>query len=281
MPIRCKLLSMLALLAVAALAAAHPKLSSGPMIAYAEMTETAIWVQTTEDAEVSLRYWPIQSAAESATIGPVRTNAANDHIALLTVTGLPFGTKFGYEIRIDNQPVEFNHPLEFQTQPHWRWATNPPVPPEFTFALGSCAYINDTPFDRPGRPYGDGMQIFESIHKLRPELMLWMGDNVYFREADWLTPSAMRYRWRQNRALPEMQPLLASTAHYAIWDDHDYGPNDSDWTFNLRPDALQIFREYFPSLQSGLPDTPGVFFRFVWGDVEFFMLDNRYHRTPN
>ncbi len=28
-------------------------------------------------------------------------------------------------------------------------------------------------------------------------------------------------------------------------------------------------------------EIPGVFGRFEWGDVEFFLLDDRYHRSPN
>lgn len=34
-----------------------------------------------------------------------------------------------------------------------------------------------------------------------------------------------------SRSVAELQPFLASTHHYAIWDDHDYGPNDSDRGF--------------------------------------------------
>jgi alkaline phosphatase D len=111
--------------------------------------------------------------------------------------------------------------------------------------------------------------------------MLWLGDNVYYREMDWLTEAAMRYRWRKDRQLPDLQPLLASTHHYAIWDDHDFGPNNSDRSFRLKGEALDVFSDYFPSLQRGTPETRGCFFRFEWGDVEFFMLDNRYWRAPN
>jgi alkaline phosphatase D len=166
----------------------------------------------------------------------------------------------------------------FQTQPHWRWRTDPP---EFTIAFGSCAYFNDPVVDRPGRLYGGEYEIFLAIHRLRPDLMLWLGDNIYYVEPDWLTESGMRRRWRLSRQQPELQPLLASTHHYAIWDDHDYGPNDSDSSFRLKDVALRVFADYFPQVRYGLPDAPGCFYRFEWGDVEFFMLDDRTYRSPN
>ena len=30
-----------------------------------------------------------------------------------------------------------------------------------------------------------------------------------------------------------------------------------------------------------MPDCPGVFFKYAYGGVDFFMLDGRYYRTPN
>ncbi len=248
------------------------------MLAYSEMTETAIWVQTTQDAEVQIRYWQ-KGKPETSRLTPIiRTNAQNDHIALFRLTGLPFGTRFEYELYLNGERVARDYPLEFQTQPHWRWRTDPP---EFSFAVGSCAYFNDPIVDRPGRPYGGEYEIFLAIHAKRPDFMLWLGDNIYYVEPDWLTESGMRNRWRKSRQQPELQPLLASTHHYAIWDDHDYGPNDSDASYRLKDVSLKVFSDYFPQIRYGTPETPGCFYRFEWGDVEFFMLDNRTYRTPN
>ncbi len=46
--------------------------------------------------------------------------------------------------------------------------------------------------------------------------MIWLGDNIYYREADWPNERAMRRRWEHARALPEMQPLLVTVHNYAI-----------------------------------------------------------------
>jgi alkaline phosphatase D len=280
-----KALILFWLLSILAVGAAAQKVSSnaqilhsGPMLGYSEMTETVIWLQTKTSARVHLKYWK-QGEPKSAKISKtIQTDDTNDHIARFTISGLDFGARFEYEIYLNNQKLNFSYPLQFKTQQHWRWRTDPP---DFKFAIGSCAYINDPPFDRPGRPYGSGYEVFPAIADQKPDFMIWLGDNYYFREPDWLTERAMRYRVAQNRALPEMQRLLASTHHYATWDDHDFGPNDSDGTFRGKDWALKIFQDYWANNTYGHDDIKGVFGRFEWADVEFFLLDDRYHRTPS
>lgn len=253
-------------------------LLSGPLVGYGEMTEALIWLQTRRPARAQIRYW-VQGKPETARLSDERrTTPDGDCIAKFTLSGLAFGTRYDYEVYLDGVRVERPYAMTFQTQPMWKWRTEPP---SFKVAFGSCHYVNDPPFDRPGRPYGDPPRIFASILAQKPDLMLWLGDNCYYREADYRTEAGMRYRYAHTRAQAELQPLWASVHHYAVWDDHDYGPNDSDRTYRGRDVALRIFRDYWGNPAAGTPETPGCFFRFEWGDVEFFMLDDRYHRTPN
>lgn len=256
---------------------ANQILRSGPMLGYSEMTETTVWLQTKSPAKILLKYWKQGDTKSIKTTKIFQTDEENDHIARFVISNLDFGTRYEYEVYLNNQKLKFNYPLQFQTQKHWRWRTDPPA---FKFAFGSCAYINDPPFDRPGKPYGSGFENFNTIADQKPDFMIWLGDNVYYREPDWLTESAMRYRYAQNRELPELQKLLASTHHYAIWDDHDYGPNDSDRTYRGKDWSLNIFKDYWANISYGHDDVKGVFGRFEWADVEFFLLDDRFHRSP-
>lgn len=273
-----RLLLLVLLYPVIAFSQQHPLLSSGPMLGYSEITEVAIWVQTTREADVQIRYWLQDQSSQSQLTPVIRTKADSDHIATFIITGLEFGKRYEYELRINKQVIKRNYPLTFQTQPHWRWRGDPP---EFKFAIGSCAYFNEAKFDRPGTPYGGEYEIFTAIYRQQPDFMIWLGDNVYYREPDWLTEQGMRYRFRTDRKYEVLQPLFGSVHHYAIWDDHDFGPNDSDSTFRLKDAALSIHRDYWPQVVYGLRDAPGCFFRFEWGDVEFFMLDDRTYRSPN
>lgn len=255
-----------------------PWLRSGPMLGYSELTETVVWLQTTRPCRAQIRFWKQGQPASSRMTSEVETTAAGDHIARFVISQLEFGSKYDYEVYLDGLRVELPYRTTFQTQPMWEWRTDPPP---VRIAMGSCTYINDPPYDRPGQEYGRKVQIFTSLAALRPDAMLWLGDNTYFREGDWATESGMRYRYAHTRATAEMQPLLASTHNYAIWDDHDYGSNDADRNFRGKAISLQIFKDYWANQAYGTPETPGVFSRFRLSDLEFFFLDNRYHRAPN
>ncbi len=252
-------------------------IAAGPMPAWSTMTEVAIWLQTRRPARVQLRYWPRGAATEARLTEPTSTDASGDHIATVVVDGLRTGTRYDYEVYVDGARRRFAHRLSFRTQPQWRWRSDPPP---ITFAFGSCAFVNDPPFDRPGPGYGGDFGIFDAIAATRPDFMLWVGDNTYLREPELHTESAMRYRYRHTRGFAPMQRLLASTHHYAIWDDHDYGPDNSDRSFPLKQTALRVFRDYWPAPAYGTPSAPGCYHRFTWGDADFFLLDDRTYREP-
>lgn len=279
------LLPVLAFVLVAAAEAQEATVNAGPMLGPITHREATVWVQTVDAAEVQLRYAVTAFAdgegaprARWSTTEPLNANAANDHIVTFRLTDLEPGWTYAYDVLIDGEEFSQPYPFSFTTQLLWQWRTDPP---SFTAALGSCNYIADEPYDRPGDPYGGDYEIFETIAGMNPDLMLWLGDNVYYREVDWWSPEGLAYRNRHDRAKPELQRLLAAAPNYAIWDDHDYGPNNSDRSYILKGAALDVFRHYWPNQTYGLPDAPGVFYNFQFADVEFFMLDNRYYRTPN
>ena len=111
--------------------------------------------------------------------------------------------------------------------------------------------------------------------------MVWLGDNTYLREADWNSRSGILHRYTHTRAYSGLQPLLASTHHYATWDDHDYGPDNSDrsyWAKGLTREAFELF---WPNPSYGVPGVPGIATVFEWADTLFVLLDDRTHRSPN
>lgn len=268
-------LVLLAFLLVTSAQAQSSSISAGPMLGPVTQREATIWIQTTQAESVHIRYGLVGAIQNPIDSGLISTNSDNDHIAMFRLTNLEPGSTYGYQVMIDGRIAAAP---TFTTQPLWQWRTDPPT---FTAALGSCNYVPDEPYDRPGDPYGQGHEIFETIADMNPDLTLWLGDNVYYREVDWWSPEGLAYRNRHDRARPEMQRLLATAPNYAIWDDHDFGPNNSDRGYILKGPALEIFKRYWPNPTYGLPDTPGAFYQFQYADVEFFMLDNRYYRTPN
>jgi alkaline phosphatase D len=261
-------------------AAARASIRSGPMLGYAELTEASVWVQTTAPAEVRLRYWPEGKRGEVRTSAALEASEKTDHTALFVLPGLEPGTRYTYEILVGGAAAQFASGGAtgiFSTQPFWQWRTNPP---EFTVAFGSCFYENEPKTDRPGKPYGSDPAIFRKIAAMKPDVMIWLGDNIYYREPDFGSVAAMKRRNALGRAEPALQPLLSTSHHYAIWDDHDFGPNDSTWINRLWKDSFDIFRMYWANPTYGAHGVEGVFGQFGWGDVDFFLLDDRMYRTP-
>ncbi|MEM6799787.1 MAG: alkaline phosphatase D family protein [Bacteroidota bacterium] len=252
-------------------------LVAGPMVGYCEMREVMLWVQTNGSAIVQIEYTAGEGQPSYKTPA-YQTRREQAFTAHLIADQVRPGTTYSYKLYINGKEVERPYDMIFQTPPLWQWRSDPP---EMTLAMGSCAYINDEAYDRPGKPYGGEYQIFESIHKKNPDIMLWLGDNTYLREADWNTATGIIHRYTHTRQVEEMQALLASTANYAVWDDHDYGPNDSDYTYWGKRMTTKAFQLFWANPSYGLPGEGGVTSTFEWGDAQFFMLDDRYFRDPN
>ncbi|HOY94200.1 MAG TPA: alkaline phosphatase D family protein [Catalimonadaceae bacterium] len=251
---------------------------SGPMLGYSDHREVALWIQTKAEATVQFRFWDLENPTAKRRTESVKTEKKNAFAFEIHADSLLPGKKYQYEVLINGKTQKFDYPLQFQTLALWQFRTDPPA---FTVAVGSCAYVNEPFWDRPGRGYGDSMMVFKTLHEQKPDLMLWLGDNTYTREGDWNTKSGFQHRYTHTRSLPEMQPLLASTHHYATWDDHDYGPNDGDRSFWNKEMASETF-DLFWANPNGKPLGKGsVVNTFGWGDCQVFMLDDRWFRAPN
>ncbi len=253
-------------------------LQAGPMVGYSEMREVALWVQTTGPAKVRFTYWDKEKPAQKYQTAERTTAKENGFAATLVADQVQPGKKYTYELYLNNRKAERPYPLEFGSQPLWQWRSDPP---DFRFAAGSCFYVNEPEYDRPGKPYGSGYNIAATILNQKPDFMLWLGDNTYLREPDWNTWTGILHRYTHTRSLPELQPLLGSVHHYATWDDHDYGPDNSDRSFWNKDQALQAFKLFWPNLNYVLGEGAGVAGTFFWHDVQFFLLDDRWYKTPN
>ena len=69
--------------------------------------------------------------------------------------------------------------------------------------------------------------------------------------------------------------------HYATWDDHDYGSNDANKSFELKDVSLAAFKAYWGNASWGEADNLGVYGKFFWGDAAFFLMDNRWYRDDD
>lgn len=256
----------------------NPLLQSGPMLGYSDMRESMIWVQTTAEAEVYAVYSDLENPGILKMTNKVKTKKNEAFTARLLADNVEPGHRYKYRIYINKKPVNLSYTTEFRTPPIWRWRAEPP---DFTLLAGSGTYINQTEFDRPGKAYGSDYRIFGSMATQKADIMLWLGDNLYLREPDWNSSTGILNRNTHTRSLPELQPFLASTQHYAIWDDHDFGPDNSNKSFANKNQTFDAFRLFWGNPTYGTGDIEGAITSFQWSDADFFLLDNRWYRDPD
>lgn len=262
-----------------ALPAWSAQLEAGPMVGDTQARQAVIWAQTDVPAQIQARYWP-ESAPESASLSTQGQTLDSSYLTgTVVLKSLKPGTRYRYQLLIDGQALE--------ARPEWSFSTAPVFGaeqqdlPELRLLVGSCFYLDDPLLQSLNVSYGSGMAIFDQMVKTGGDAMLWLGDNIYLAPFDLSSRYNMNQRYIKHRMAPEIKQLLSSMPQFAIWDDHDFGPNNSNTTFWRKEDSLTLFQLYWPNQQYGLPQTPGVFFSRHWGDVDLIATDGRYYRSPN
>lgn len=249
------------------------QLLSGPVVGHTTSSTASIWVETDMPADVSVHYWTDAGAQPMVrSVARQRTSSEAPYVGVIKVEGLPARAQVFYELEINGRPIRPETAQSFYMMPA------PESVPSLKIAFTSCMNPNRVPLQ----------PIWTQIAVFRPDVLLLIGDNNYMPsrpeayETDEATVAyAMSRYHRYLRDLPGLRSVLSSTPTYAIWDDHDFGPNNSDRTFRWRELSLDFFKKYWPNPAAGTANTPGVFFSFKIADIEFFMVDGRYHRDPN
>lgn len=243
------------------------------MLGYNTMKEVALWCQFEKEGDYILQF---KKGTEEISLQQHASKEKANTVHFILTDLLP-GTSYNYQIKNQDNTEVFAEG-SFTTQKLWQYREDPPI---FKFAIGSCTYFNDAAYDRPGKPYGKGDAIFSSILKQQPEAMLWLGDNIYLRESDWTSRSGIMYRYTHYKSQEALQKLWKSMHHYAIWDDHDFGPNDANRGFVHKNFTKEAFDLFWANPNSGIIDGKGISNQFSYNDIDFFLLDNRTYRSPN
>ncbi len=123
---------------------------------------------------------------------------------------------------------------------------------------------------------------FNAIAQANPDLMIFVGDNVY---ADTTDERKLKQAYRVLGKNPGFRRLKDTCPILATWDDHDYGINDAGAEHPNKAASQSVFMDFW-----GIPqDSPrrerqGVYHAEVFGPqgkrVQVILLDTRYHRSP-
>jgi len=203
------------------------------------------------------------------------TSEQSWYTALLPLSGLEPNQNYEYRLLLDGVPIKKDYSLRFHTPIEWAPGQ---TAPDFEVITGSCYYVNDEWMKMLGIEYGGPLQIFTTMEKHPADFMLWLGDNIYLAPLDVSNRWRMNSRYRKQRSQTLIQPLLGRMPQYAIWDDHDFGPNNSTKNFPLKDVSLELFKAYWANPRYGLLTENGTWSRFRWNDIDFFLTDGRYYR---
>jgi len=189
------------------------------------------------------------------------TNTANAGEVL--ISGLQPKTRYYYTVLLDGKPA--------LSQPYPSFTTPVPEGTEtrVRFAFTSCVGF---------RGADSAAGYADMASRTNFDLLLMLGDNHY---ANTNNLAKQRQFYADQRREPGWAHLTARIPTYAIWDDHDYGPDNSDGTMKGKEVSLRAFREHWANPYYGETNNPGIYCRFSVGNVDFFLLDGRYHRSPN
>jgi alkaline phosphatase D len=114
----------------------------------------------------------------------------------------------------------------------------------------------------------------------RPDVVLWVGDNVYADTMD--DPSHIERCYSVLEGKPGFRELRDMSTFLATWDDHDYGMNDDGKNYPLKHASHAIFRKFWKHEDRIPADRPGVFHAQVFGKpgerLQVIMLDTRFNR---
>ena len=238
----------------------YPRALQGPMIGHTGPNHLTIWARVSVQAPVQVEYARQRDFSDAKLTGAIPATLENDLVTVFRIDGLEPATDYYYRLRFDGVLDRFA-PVPFRAR------TAPAGLADVRVAFGSCARIQ---LDAEQR-------IFSAIAAQEPDMFLWLGDNIY---GDSDVPEALADTYRRGRNVERLQSQLRRIPNLAIWDDHDFGYNDSDSRSPFKDSSLKVFKAYWANPSYGLPGVPGVFFQHSFAGIDFFMLDGRYYRDP-
>jgi predicted esterase len=133
---------------------------------------------------------------------------------------------------------------------------------ETKIAVASCANERAYP----------ALEAFVAAAAWKPEAVLLLGDTPYIDSTE---PSQLAQRHETFRTHPAMAALRAQARIFAVWDDHDFGLNDTDGTLTGKEASRAAFVAAHPEQTCG-NGTDGVWTSMRQGDVEAWLLDARW-----
>jgi phosphodiesterase/alkaline phosphatase D-like protein len=224
-------------------------------------TSLTVNAQLASDSEAVRLYLSEQPDLSSPHISDYfSASAANNRVVSIEIGELDPDTPYYYALEADG--VLYSIMLG-------RSHTFPQGAASFTLAMAGDAST------------GSNHPVFQTILAHDPLFFLHLGD-LHYDNIDQNIMDLYRQAYDAVLASPGQAALYRSIPLAYTWDDHDYGPNNSDSTSPGRTAARLTYQEYVPHypLAAGSGDVP-IYQAFEVGRVRFILTDTRSERTPD
>lgn len=99
----------------------------------------------------------------------------------------------------------------------------------------------------------------------KPDIFIYLGDNIY---SDTYSMDTLRKNYRILSIKPEFKKLKEAVPIYAVWDDHDYGWNDSGRHYPYKEESKKIFLDFFGDQgDKTINDHAGIYHTAYFGEM--------------
>lgn len=246
-----------------ACASCYPEvLAGGPMLGAVRDDSARLWVRSDATRRVTVLVAPEDAPEDERVAAYVYPAPTEDFVGEVVLDDLDPNTAYRYRFGVDGRGT--SEGATFFSAPSGGGQLT-------RIAMGSCSREYPAP-------------IFAEIADAEPDLLLHLGDNHYANANYAGNTDAQRLailRWHYRRSLMQEQraTLAATIPSLAVWDDHDFVGDNTTAADPGRLAALRAFDEYWANSELGTDDTLGTFSVEHYGDIDLFLLDDRFHRS--
>ena len=238
-------------------------LRAGPMLGHVAHDRALVWVKASNAGKVTLKVGATADLQKARTIAGPKLTAETAFAGTIEIPELEPGTRYYYSVQLDGEAATLRPHAFFQT---------PPAPG--TAGKQRVAFVSCSGY----RYYMVAASWADMAARTAFDVLLQLGDNHYGNTSDL---AKQRANYLMHRQPLGFRALTAKVPCVGVWDDHDYGVNDSDGSQPGKENSLKAFREVWANPAFGEEGNPGCYCKFTRGDVDFFMLDVRYYRSPD